>query len=50
MEQTVALGNGANEIDMLAAAGIGVALSAKAALREVADASLSKTRCSSSSV
>ena len=32
---------GANDIDMLAAAGLGVAFNAKPALREVADASLS---------
>ncbi|OBK26628.1 phosphoserine phosphatase SerB [Mycobacterium asiaticum] len=41
MEQTVAVGDGANDIDMLAAAGMGVAFNAKPALREVADASLS---------
>ena len=41
MEQPVADGDGANDIDMLAAAGLGVAFNAKPALREVADASLS---------
>ena len=41
MEQTVAVGDGANDIDMLNAAGLGVAFNAKPALREVADASLS---------
>lgn len=41
MEQTVAVGDGANDIDMLTAAGLGVAFNAKPALREVADASLS---------
>jgi len=41
MEQTVAVGDGANDIDMLAAAGLGVAFNAKPALREVADASIS---------
>jgi phosphoserine phosphatase len=41
MEQTVAIGDGANDIDMLAAAGLGVAFNAKPALREVADASIS---------
>ncbi|CAM3187175.1 phosphoserine phosphatase SerB [Mycobacterium intermedium] len=41
MEQTVAVGDGANDIDMLAAAGLGIAFNAKPALREVADASLS---------
>ena len=41
MEQTVAVGDGANDIDMLNAAGLGVAFNAKPAVREVADASLS---------
>ena len=41
MEQTVAVGDGANDIDMLTAAGLGVAFNAKPALREVADATLS---------
>jgi len=41
MAQTVAVGDGANDIDMLAAAGLGVAFNAKPAVREVADASLS---------
>ena len=41
MEQTVAVGDGANDIDMLSAAGLGVAFNAKPALREIADASLS---------
>ncbi|ODR08543.1 phosphoserine phosphatase SerB [Mycolicibacillus koreensis] len=41
MSQTVAVGDGANDIDMLAAAGLGVAFNAKPALREVADAALS---------
>ncbi len=40
LEQTVAVGDGANDMDMLAAAGLGVAFNAKPALREVADASL----------
>lgn len=40
MEQTVAVGDGANDIDMLAAAGLGIAFNAKPALREVADATL----------
>ena len=42
MEQTVAVGDGANDMDMLAAAGLGVAFNAKPALREVADASLNQ--------
>ncbi|RFD26690.1 phosphoserine phosphatase SerB [Mycobacterium uberis] len=41
MEQTVAVGDGANDIDMLAVAGLGIAFNAKPALRAVADASLS---------
>ena len=40
MEQTVAVGDGANDIDMLAAAGLGVAFNAQPAVREVANASL----------
>ena len=40
MEQTVAVGDGANDIDMLSAAGLGIAFNAKPALREVADATL----------
>jgi phosphoserine phosphatase len=39
--QTVAVGDGANDIDMLAAAGLGIAFNAKPALREVADTALS---------
>ncbi|MFP5023286.1 phosphoserine phosphatase SerB [Pseudonocardia phyllosphaerae] len=41
IEQTVAVGDGANDIDMLSTAGLGVAFNAKAALREVADTALS---------
>lgn len=41
MTQTVAVGDGANDIDMLSAAGLGIAFNAKPALRAVADASLS---------
>jgi len=41
MEQTVAVGDGANDIDMLNAAVLCVAFNANPALREVADASLS---------
>ncbi len=37
MERTVAVGDGANDAAMLAAAGLGVAFCAKPALREVAD-------------
>ena len=42
LSQTVAVGDGANDIDMLTPAGLGIAFCAKPALREVADASLSK--------
>ncbi|MCP9186020.1 phosphoserine phosphatase SerB, partial [Acinetobacter baumannii] len=41
MSQTVAVGDGANDIDMISAAGLGIAFNAKPALREVADASVS---------
>lgn len=41
MEQTVAVGDGANDIDMLTAAGLGIAFNAKPALRDVADTALS---------
>ena len=41
LEQTVAVGDGANDIDMLAAAGLGIAFNAKAAAREVADTAVS---------
>lgn len=41
MPQTVAVGDGANDLDMLTAAGLGIAFNAKPVLREVADASLS---------
>jgi phosphoserine phosphatase len=41
LDQTVAIGDGANDVDMLAAAGLGVAFNAKPVLRERADASVS---------
>lgn len=41
LEQCVAVGDGANDIDMLSAAGMGIAFNAKPALREVADTALS---------
>lgn len=40
LSQTVAVGDGANDIDMLSTAGLGIAFNAKPALREVADASV----------
>ena len=41
LEQTVAVGDGANDIDMLMAAGLGIAFNAKPVVREHADAALS---------
>ncbi|MDX1658148.1 MAG: phosphoserine phosphatase SerB [Nitriliruptorales bacterium] len=41
LEQTVAVGDGANDLDMLAAAGLGIAFNAKPAVREAADTALS---------
>lgn len=42
IEQCVAVGDGANDIDMLSTAGLGIAFNAKPALREVADTALSQ--------
>ncbi len=41
LEQCVAVGDGANDIDMLTTAGLGIAFNAKPALAEVADTALS---------
>jgi len=41
LEQCVAVGDGANDIDMLSTAGLGIAFNAKPALRQVADTALS---------
>ncbi|MDR0342352.1 MAG: phosphoserine phosphatase SerB [Nocardiopsaceae bacterium] len=41
LSQTVAIGDGANDLDMIAAAGLGVAFNAKQVLRDAADASVS---------
>ncbi len=41
LSQTVAVGDGANDLDMIAAAGLGVAFNAKQAVRDAADASVS---------
>ena len=41
MSQTVAIGDGANDLDMLAAAGLGVAFNAKPVVRAAADTHLS---------
>ncbi len=42
LEQCVAVGDGANDIDMLSTAGLGVAFNAKPALREVADTAITQ--------
>ncbi len=42
LSQTVAVGDGANDIDMLNAAGLGIAFNAKAVVREAADTTLSQ--------
>lgn len=42
LAQCVAVGDGANDIDMLATAGLGVAFNAKPALREVADTAITQ--------
>jgi len=39
-EQTIAVGDGANDIDMIQQAGLGIAFCAKPALRQVADVSI----------
>ena len=41
LSQAVAVGDGANDLDMIAAAGLGIAFNAKPAVRDAADASLS---------
>lgn len=41
LEQTVAVGDGANDIDMISVAGLGIAFNAKPVVREHADAALS---------
>ena len=40
VEQTVAIGDGANDLDMLAAAGLGIAFNAKPIVRNAADAAV----------
>lgn len=40
LEQVVAVGDGANDLDMLAAAGLGIAFNARSAVREIADTSI----------
>lgn len=41
LDQTVAIGDGANDLDMLARAGLGIAFNAKPVVREAADTSIS---------
>jgi phosphoserine phosphatase len=41
LDQTVAIGDGANDLDMLAAAGLGIAFNAKAMVRDAADTAVS---------
>jgi phosphoserine phosphatase len=41
LEQTVAIGDGANDLDMIALAGLGIAFNAKPAIRAAADSALS---------
>ncbi len=41
MEQTIAIGDGANDLDMITAAGLGIAFNAKPAVRAAADSAVS---------
>ena len=41
LDQTVAIGDGANDLDMLATAGLGIAFNAKPVVRDAADAAVS---------
>jgi phosphoserine phosphatase len=41
LSQTVAVGDGANDLDMIATAGLGIAFNAKPAVRNAADTSVS---------
>ena len=42
LSQTVAVGDGANDIDMITVAGLGIAVNAKPALQAVADTALNQ--------
>jgi phosphoserine phosphatase len=42
MEQTIAIGDGANDLDMITAAGLGIAFNAKPAVRAAADSALNQ--------
>ena len=41
LEQTIAIGDGANDLDMIAIAGMGIAFNAKPAVKAAADSSVS---------
>jgi phosphoserine phosphatase len=41
IEQTIAIGDGANDLDMIAAAGLGIAFNAKPAVKAAADSTVS---------
>ena len=41
LEQTIAIGDGANDLDMIAVAGMGIAFNAKPAVKAAADSSVS---------
>ena len=42
MDQTIAIGDGANDLDMIAAAGLGIAFNAKPSVKAAADSSISQ--------
>lgn len=42
LEQTIAIGDGANDLDMISAAGLGIAFNAKPAVRAAADSSITQ--------
>jgi phosphoserine phosphatase len=42
MDQTIAIGDGANDLDMIAAAGLGIAFNAKPAVRAAADSAVNQ--------
>jgi phosphoserine phosphatase len=42
IDQTIAIGDGANDLDMIAAAGLGIAFNAKPAVRAAADSAVNQ--------